>query len=119
MSNQPDKPAAGFFKRRLVRGGPWVPVRIWFSAPSDPHQPGQLLDRSPRWQAELDGREIDIWSVWPGCSGHPIDKQEYDFLRATNAHARTHEPAMPEANPERRIDLNKMPPVYKRKQHNV
>jgi hypothetical protein len=110
--NQPDQPVAGYYKRRLVKNGPWIPVRIWFSAPTDPHQPGETLDRSPRWQAELDGREIGIWDVWPACSGHPIDEAEFRYMIATAAHARKHEPHMPEADPDRSIDLNRLPPLF-------
>jgi len=111
MSHQPDQPVAGFYKMRLVRGGPFVAVRVFFEASRDPAT-GDVCDRSPRWQASIDGREADIWRAWPYCSGRPIDQAEYDYLLAVSAHARKHDPSMPEAVPGKPIDMNKLKPIF-------
>lgn len=94
MSHQPDKPVAGLYKMRLVRNGPWVPVRIWFAPSCDPAT-GEECDRSPHWQAEINGQPCDsIWSAWPSCSGRPIDEADYHFMLAGNKEAQT-KPLMP------------------------
>lgn len=104
----PGQPIAGFYKSKLVRGGPWVAVRIWFGPPADPIT-GEELDRSHRWQAEIDGKLArQVWDAWPYCAGQPIDEAEYRYLTAMKRHAVTYEPEMPEASPRRPVDFNKL-----------
>jgi hypothetical protein len=111
MTPRTDQPIAGFYRRRLVKGGPWVPVLIAYGAPLDPVT-GEELDRSPRWQAWSGGREIDVWNLWPDCSGEPITKAEYTHLRDVGEWAERHAPRSPEANPTRAISLNQMPTIF-------
>ncbi len=111
MSHQPDRPVAGFYQMRLVRGGPLVPVRIWFGEPFDPCT-GEWCERSHRWRAAIDGEQVSIWRAWPSCSGRPISEGDYRFMRAMSAHARTYEPGLPQANPLKPIDLNAMAPIF-------
>lgn len=106
-----DIPEAGFYRTKLARGGPWCGVRIWFGAPPDP-ETGELLDRSHRWQAEINGNACDIDAVWPHVAGRFIDKAEYEYLVALSKHAKTYAPEMPEAEPTRGIDFNKTRPVF-------
>lgn len=108
---QPDKPVAGWYKVRLVRGGPWVGVRVWFGPPLDP-ETGEELDRSPRWQAVQDGAFVDVWRLWPGCALHPIDEAEYAFRCARSEHAKRFAPHEPEASPTSAIDLNRLAPLF-------
>lgn len=105
--NEPDKPVAGFYQTRLVRGGPFVAVRVWFGQPYDPAT-GEYCDRSYRWRAAIDGEQVDVWRVWPACSGRPISEGEYRYLRTMSAHAKTYEPMMPEASPRKPIDWNRL-----------
>lgn len=111
MSHQPDKPVAGFYQMRLVKGGPFVPVRIWFGTSFDPAT-GEWNDRSHHWRACIDGQQVDIWRAWPGCSGRAISEGEYRYMRATTAHAKAYEPGLPQANPKAPIDLNRMAPLF-------
>lgn len=96
-------PAAGFYRHKLrsrsIVGG----VRIWFGAPLDPVT-GEVLDRSPRWQAEFDGEYVEIDDVWPDCAGDPISAEEYRVLVNRRAWARQAMPASAFANPKRRYD---------------
>lgn len=108
-ATQADKPEAGFYRTKLVRNGPWVGVRIWYDAPPDPDNPGELLDRSHRWQAEINGESCDIWRVWPFVSGRPIDEAEYRYLMALTHHAKEHAPEMPEASPNKPVDPLTLP----------
>jgi hypothetical protein len=76
----------GFYRIRLTAGGRFVALKVWFGAPEDPHNPGHLLDRSPRWQYQLGKSEVKsahaehdlekaIWS-----SREEIDEAEYRYL---------------------------------------
>ena len=109
----------GFFKTKLVRNGPFVPVRVWHGVTPDPWFPENPQDRSPRWQAtigevplpaRIGGRECTLGSLWSFL--HPIDKTEHDYLIRTGKWATTHAPEMPEANPTDRIDLGSMKPLF-------
>ena len=89
MSDRPWPPTPGFFiyralLERLPNGrwlrGPKQAVCIWYGAPTDP-ETGETLDRSHRWQALLDGREIDIDEVWPFVAGDKITETEYQEMR--------------------------------------
>lgn len=51
-----EDPECGFYRTRLVRGGPHVPVRIWIDQEIDP-KTGELLS-DERMRAELDGQEL-------------------------------------------------------------
>lgn len=104
-------PVAGFYKTKLVRGGPWVPVYLWFGCPHDPDT-GEELDRSPRWQAERLGRLVPVDAVWPFCALHPIDQAEHNFLLADHRWHVQYKPDAPQAMPRSKIDLTKLPPIY-------
>lgn len=106
-----DVPEAGFYRTKLVRGGPWCGVRIWFGAPPDP-ETGEPLDRSPRWQAEINGNLADIDQVWPYVAGRFIDEAEYRYLTALSKHAKAWDRSLPEAKPTQAIDINRTRPVF-------
>jgi hypothetical protein len=88
-----------------------VPIRIWLGAPLDPLT-GEELDRSPRWQAERNGHQVDVDAVWPFCSADHIDEAEYRYMLATHEWAVENAPNSPEASPRTKIDLNKQPPLF-------
>lgn len=104
-------PEAGYYRTKMVRGGPWCAVFIWHGPTPDP-ETGEPLDRSPHWQATVNGAEIDVWNVWPFVSDKRIEREEYDYLMALSKHAKTHAPEMPEAEPTKRIDFNRTKPVF-------
>ena len=110
-----DRPVAGYYRRRLVSGGPWVGVRIWFGLPADP-ETGEPLDRSPRWQAEQAGKihagEEVIQALWVSCCREPITQAEYDFMAADAAWCRENAPSEPAANPREPIDLNNQSSLF-------
>lgn len=96
--NETGKPVAGFYKRRMVRGGPWVGVKLWFGPPADPVT-GEPLDRSPRWQALVAGVESEPYEAWISCCGHPITEDEYRNLTST-------------ADPFAKINLRNEPTIF-------
>jgi len=109
-----DVPEAGYYKRRFVRGGPWVACQIWFGAPMDPVT-GEPLERSHRWQARVDGElvtdEMRVLDTWISCAGNPISPEEYERMIAKSGDAVYSEPTAPEANPRNRVDLRAMRPI--------
>lgn len=82
-----DRPVPGFYKTKMIRNGPWVPVRIWI-------EDGET-------KAERNGRPIHAQSVWIFCASNPITEEQFDVMRG-----------FPVEDPHAPIDLNKMPPVF-------
>ncbi|WP_337846786.1 hypothetical protein [Sphingomonas sp.] len=107
----PDVPVAGFYRHRLVSGGMYVGIRIWFGPPKDPVT-GEELDRSPRWQAEANGAYIDLERVWPRCARDPIPKATHDYLAAQQRWGEEHAPDAPQANPHKRVDPLSSPLLF-------
>lgn len=96
-ANSPDRPVAGYYQRKLVRGGTWVPVKLW--------QEGE------EWKALIDGKSFDgdIYDLWVWASAHPISESEYRFLLARSSHAKRWLPDHPFAQPQRPVDWLKTP----------
>lgn len=94
----------GFFLLKKRRAGRVdVPIRIWFGPPEDlehdregyvPIAERPVLDRSWRWQVEINGvlagdpdspahisgRPVDsLVGIWPECKSEPIDRAEYEY----------------------------------------
>jgi hypothetical protein len=97
-----DRPVPGFYKLRFVRGGPWVPVRIYMGQAPDPDD-GELRGMHTM-RAMVDGKDMDPLWAWTACAGHPIAEHDYRYMRAMTTHAKTFEPDMPEANPRQAVD---------------
>jgi hypothetical protein len=55
-----DRPVPGYYRTKMVRNGPWVPVRIW-------EEDGEM-------KAERNGRPIHAQSVWIFCANNPITR---------------------------------------------
>lgn len=106
-SLSPDRPVAGFYKWRLVRGGPWVVVEIWRGFPRDPVTGETIEHGAFTWRASENGRQVDVFKVWPGCAMHPIDRKEAERLTAKKA-----DPEAPENYPRDKVDLGRMKPLF-------
>ena len=100
----PDQPVAGFYRIRLRSGAAFAGVYIWHGLPLDPVT-GEELDRSPRWQASLNGEAIDLERVWPRCADEPITEANYRHLCRTQQWARENAPDSALADPRKPIDL--------------
>lgn len=98
------EPVEGYYRTKLVSGGLFVGIFIWYGPPFDPVS-GEEMDRSHRWQAHCNGQYIDIDRVWPGCGGDPIDRAEYCHLTSLQDWGREHAPKSPQANPFKPVDL--------------
>ena len=106
-----DAPEAGFYRFRLRSGGAMVGVRIWHGAPLDPLT-GEKLDRSPRWQAEVNGHYEELERVWPMCARSPISEAEYRNLSNMQSWAKQNAPDSALANPQRRADPLSTPMLF-------
>jgi hypothetical protein len=58
------RPAPGYYRTRLRRGGPWVPAIIWWSPARDP-ETGAKLDRPDTMLCIRNGEEVSPYDVWP------------------------------------------------------
>jgi hypothetical protein len=77
-----DEPQPGWFRRRMVRGGPWVPVAIWIEQEIDPDT-GELT-APEELRAIVNGDRADPQRVWPYA--RPISLAEYDALTGVRDH---------------------------------
>lgn len=86
------EPVAGFYKIKLGQNTVLRAVRLWNGPPLDPVT-GEELDRSWRWQAQLDdGHYVDFDRVWPKCGRDPIDLAEWQRCRKRHEWAQSHAP---------------------------
>lgn len=107
----PDTPIAGYYRTRLRSGGVYCGVRIWHGAPLDPVT-GEELDRSPRWQALVNGEPVLIERVWPRCAADRISEADYRHYCRTQDWAREHAPDTGLADPTKRLDPLTTPMMF-------
>ena len=106
-----NEPQEGYYRRRLVRGGPWVAARIWWvRGDIDQETSHQMSDDVLR--CVVNGRRRDPYREWLWLAKEPITEAEYNFLVDDAAHARAHRPDDPKGKPDAPIDLNKMDPIF-------
>ena len=77
-----DDPQCGWFRTRLVRGGPWVPVVIWCDRELD--ERGSLAS-DERLRCRVGDAERDPAAVWLSVCKRPISRNQYQALRAMPA----------------------------------
>lgn len=106
-----DDPHAGFFKRRLVRGGPWVAARIWLEQDLD-EETGELLS-DPVWRCLVNGKPMDANDQWTWLCGHPITEKEFRLMTGTKD---SPEARKREVEALAKIDWSVLPPpMFERK----
>jgi hypothetical protein len=88
-----DQPEEGLYKLRMVRGGPWLPCKIWFAAKA------RSEDQTPCWQCLVNGLEADVWETWPRVGGRGITAEEYGRL-------------LPSSSPDRPLNKLKTRPIF-------
>ncbi len=104
------EPQCGWFKRRLVRGGPWIPGRIWMFQDVDA-ETGELLS-DETLQCELNGQYADADDQWLSFCKHPIPQHEFLYLTEAQSWARRNDPRDALANPNKQIDWLKVSLPY-------
>lgn len=111
MNRQINRPEPGFFKLKLVRGGPWVPAIIWRACPIEfEPETFQAVDRCYHLQAEINGKQADVMRVW--TARERITMAEYLYLTDDRAWVTQYAPHLPEANPLVPIDFNTLSPPF-------
>lgn len=110
-----------YWRARLAKGASYVPVKTFFDGPLID---GEILDRSPRWQAvvrgETTGRAILFGDECPiEIEGQMmlrnlerINEAEYNYLLAHATWATQHASHLPDAQPKTAINWNKTRPVF-------
>lgn len=76
------EPQCGFYKRKMTKGGVFVPVAIWLDQPCD-SETGELAD-DEKLLCLVDGDMADAESQWSYCAGHPIPESA-DMSNPANA----------------------------------
>lgn len=115
----PDALEEGYFLLEMHRSGRVsVPIRIWFGPPLD--EEGQPMERSWRWQIEINGvlfgdpdappaiagRPIDrLDEFWPHCKRCPITAEDYRYRVDRANHAEKYDENDPFGGTGRRIDV--------------
>ncbi len=114
-----EPPAKRFYwTAQLVKGGVDVGVATFFDGP---YIEGEVLDRSPRWQALvrdettaraiLEGDHMPIEIEGMGLRRiRPTTRANYEFLVAHAAYSTAHAPHNPDASPRVAVDFNTYKP---------
>lgn len=103
----PDVPQCGFYKRRLIRNGPWVPARIWREARIDFETEQPSGEDTILCEVGGDRRNAD--DQWNWLLNYPITTAEFTNLMETRAWVQKYAPTEPEANEDRPINWNEVP----------
>jgi hypothetical protein len=117
------RPQPGFYVMRLRSGAPLIPAVIYQLCPMVIPQPMTVmgphpddwcrpLDRSPHYEARLDGKRVDIDRVWTARSLRPISRTEFEFRNGPLRRWARENPSAPEARPHRPVDLAAIPPLF-------
>jgi hypothetical protein len=117
------RPQPGFYVMRLRSGAPLVPAIIYQLCPMVIPQPTNVvgphpdewcrpLDRSPRFEARLDGQRVDLDRVWTARSLRPVSRAEFEFRSGPLRRWARENPSAPEARPHRPVDLGAIPPLF-------
>lgn len=104
----PDEPRCGWFKRRLCKGGVFVPARIWLE--QDIGEDGELLGAEMR--CEVNGEPADPFDQWSYLCGEPISEAEFKYLTARGEWAWRYAPNDPVARPREPIDHLSTPVMF-------
>lgn len=103
-----NSPIAGYYRVRLRSGGAAAAARLWYGPPLDPIT-GEELDRSHRWQVEVNGKtygeDVVFSRIWPKHADQQITEDDYRLLCAKAQWAEQHAPNSAIANPHRRVDF--------------
>jgi hypothetical protein len=70
-------PMPGFYKRRLISRGPFVPARIWIEENRD--DDGELLE-DVRYCCEVNGLICSAWGEWLMVCKYPISRDEWERM---------------------------------------
>ena len=101
------EPQCGFYVRRLVKGGPLVPARIWLQREVD-EETGELIG-DETMLCKVGNTMRDASDEWVWLAARPISEAEYHHLCRVVNWAQQHDPAHPAANPSDPVDWTTSP----------
>ena len=101
----------GWYKRRIVKGGPWLPARIWMEQPIDA-ETGELTG-DEILHCEVAGKERDADNEWMFLCTGAIPESEYRYMTAMAEWSRQ-QPREWESPPEpaRRLKMKDIPRLF-------
>lgn len=102
-----DEPQSGYYRRRLVKGGPWVPVKIWLIQIVDP-ETGELTQPS-YFCCDVDGKPASAEDQWSYVCDQPITRADYDHMVDVSKYAKARDPREPLADPRKKVNLMNVP----------
>jgi hypothetical protein len=102
-----ETPHVGWFMTRVVRGGPWVPARIFIEQEVCEETSELLSDEVMR--CEIAGRLRDPYESWHYLFQEPIEEAAYLYLMARAEYAQAWAPQEPAAKPFQRVDWGTVP----------
>lgn len=70
-------PQPGFYRKRLVARGVFVPVHIWIERDAD--EDGEPLS-DDRYHCEVVGEPCDAFEEWTFVCKNPITREEYEDM---------------------------------------
>lgn len=105
-----DHPEAGWFERRLTKGGMFVPARIWIAQAIDPDT-GELVD-DEEFLCEVAGEPADAWEQWPWLCGRPITEARYRYMMDLREWAQEQNDYEPAADARQAVDFRKLKPGF-------
>lgn len=99
-------PQCGWYKRRLVKGGPFVPARIFMER--EVSAEGELLSDEALC-CEVNGVRCDPEREWQWLWDSPITRAEFDYMTALAYHNAFH---APDETPLKPIDWATIKPPH-------
>lgn len=103
-----NEPQPGYYRRRLVKDGPFVPCRIWVEEERD--EAGDLI-ADQKFFCLVNGRAADAFDQWSWLASHPISEADYEFMTEDADWCRKYAPDDPKANPTKPIKARTTKPV--------
>lgn len=100
-------PQCGWYRRRMVKGGPWVPARIWLHQVIDA-ETGNLTEPEIIL-CEVDGKEEGAIHAWTWLARNPISQADYDAMNDEKAWAGSNDPTAAILNPTAPLDSARKP----------
>lgn len=101
-----DAPQCGWYRRRFVPGGPWVPARIWIHQVLDP-ETGELAEPE-MMLCEVNGREVGAMHEWTWLAKNPITEEQFDRMTQKRLWAEHHDPMNPILRPDRPMESGRV-----------
>lgn len=104
----PNEPQCGWYVRRMIRGGPYMPAEIWMEQLV---VDGELVG-DERLLCEVDGKPASALDQWTFLAARPITQKEFRHLRKLSTWTKVNAPGEPLANPGQPVDHLKTPIPY-------